>query len=230
MIRIEHLSKTYGTEKVLKDISVEFMPGMIYGLVGANGCGKTTLMRCICGFTKPTSGHVFVNGQQIGKDVDFAPKVGIIIEAPGFLSHFSGLRNLLILANISGTADKKQAEKVMLMVGLDPSNPKPVGKYSLGMRQRLGIAQAIMEEPDILMLDEPFNGLDKNAMVDMRALFQNQKEQGKVIILVSHYAQEITDNCDVVYEINAGVLMYSSNHIPSRPHEETVTMKGVIEA
>jgi len=220
VIHIEHLSKTYGAEKVLQDISVEFKPGAIYGLVGANGCGKTTLMRCICGFTKPTSGRVFVNGKQIGKDVDFAPKIGIIIEAPGFLPYYSGLRNLIILANISGAADKKRAEEVMLKVGLDPDNHKPVGKYSLGMRQRLGIAQAIMEDPDILILDEPFNGLDKIAMVEIRTLFQILKDKGKVIVLVSHYTQEIIDNCDVVYEIDAGVLKSGNSKIPSRPLEK----------
>lgn len=207
MIQIEHLSKTYDMEEVLRDITVEFKPSTIYGLVGANGCGKTTLMRCICGFTHPTSGNVTVAGKQIGKDVDFAPKTGIIIEAPGFLPHYSGLRNLQILASISGGADKARAAIVMRQVGLDPSDKKPVGKYSLGMRQRLGIAQAIMEDPNILMLDEPFNGLDKSAMVEIRNLFQDLKRKGKLIILVSHYAQEIVDNCDIVYEIVRGGLV-----------------------
>lgn len=206
MIQIEHLSKTYGEEQVLKDISVSFEKGAIYGLVGANGCGKTTLMRCICGFSKPSTGKVVVAGKQIGKDVNFAPKTGIIIESPGFLPHYSGLRNLQILANISGGADKTRAANVMRQVGLDPANKKPVGKYSLGMRQRLGIAQAIMEDPDILILDEPFNGLDRNAMEEMRGLFQQLKSKGKLIILVSHYVQEITDNCDTVYEIVNGSL------------------------
>lgn len=206
MIRIDKLTKTYRDEKVLQNISVTFEPGNIYGLIGANGCGKTTLMRCVCGFSRPTSGTVYVADKQIGKDVDFAPSTGIIIENPGFLPHYSGLRNLLILANISGKATKERAMEVMKLVGLDPDMTKPVGKYSLGMRQRLGIAQAIMENPDHLMLDEPFNGLDKAAMVEIRALFQTLKQQGKTIILVSHYAQEIEDNCDIVFEIIRGQL------------------------
>lgn len=206
MIRVEHLSKTYGEEEVLKDVSVSFEKGKIYGLVGSNGCGKTTLVRCICGFSRPTSGSVFVDNKRIGKDVDFAPNTGIIIEAPGFLPHYSGFRNLQILAGISGKAGKKRAQEVMKMVGLDPNMSKPVGKYSLGMRQRLGIAQAIMENPDILMLDEPFNGLDKDAMEDIRALFKVLKSQGKTLILVSHYAQEIETNCDIVYKIVQGQL------------------------
>lgn len=207
MIRVEHLSKTYGEETVLKDIDVLFEKGTIYGLVGANGCGKTTLMRCICGFTRPTSGTVYVNGKRIGKDVDFAPSTGIIIEAPGFLPHYSGLRNLQILAGISGKASKERAMEVMRLVDLNPDDKKPVGKYSLGMRQRLGLAQAMMENPDILMLDEPFNGLDRNGMQDIRQLLQRLKKQGKLIILVSHYAQEIEDNCDIVWEIAHGRLV-----------------------
>lgn len=206
MIRVEHLSKTYGEEHVLKDISVSFERGKIYGLVGSNGCGKTTLVRCICGFSRPTSGAVYVKDKRIGKDVDFAPSTGIIIEAPGFLPHYSGLRNLQILASISGKANKRRAQEVMKTVGLDPNMSKPVGKYSLGMRQRLGIAQAIMEDPDILMLDEPFNGLDQSAMADIRELFQVLKHHGKTLILVSHYAQEIQANCDIVYEIVNGQL------------------------
>ncbi len=204
MIQVEHLSKQYGKETVLEDIDVSFEPGKIYGLVGTNGCGKTTLLRCICGFTKPTAGRVLVEGKQVGKDMDFPKNLGIIIETPGFLSHYSGLKNLLILADISGKADRSRAAVVMRQVGLEPGDKKPVGKYSLGMRQRLGIAQAIMEDPDILMLDEPFNGLDKDGMRDMRALFQSLRAQGKLIILISHYAQEIADNCDVVYEITHG--------------------------
>lgn len=207
MIRVEQLSKTYGEETVLKDIDVLFEKGTIYGLVGANGCGKTTLMRCICGFTRPTSGAVYVKGKRIGKDVDFAPSTGIIIEAPGFLPHYSGLRNLQILAGISGKASKERAMEVMRLVDLNPDDKKPVGKYSLGMRQRLGLAQAMMENPDILMLDEPFNGLDKNGMQDIRQLLQRLKKQGKLIILVSHYAQEIEDNCDIVWEIAHGRLI-----------------------
>ena len=211
MITIQNLSKRYGAQEVLKDISVEFLPGFIYGLVGANGCGKTTLVRCICGFTRPTSGKVIIAGKHIGKDVDFAPKTGIIIETPGFLPHYSGLRNLLILASISGGANRQRAISVMRQVGLDPANKKPVGKYSLGMRQRLGIAQAIMENPDILVLDEPFNGLDKIAMVEMHGLFQALKANGKLLILVSHYVQEITENCDIVYEIVNGQATLSRN-------------------
>lgn len=136
MIAISHLSKQFGKQTVLHDVSITFEDHTIYGLIGPNGCGKTTLMRCICGFTKPTDGTVTVDGKVIGKDCDFAPSTGIIIETPGFLPHNSAWRNLAILAGISGKADKARIDEVIRLVGLDPNDKKPVSKYSLGMRQR----------------------------------------------------------------------------------------------
>lgn len=206
MIRIESLFKQYGKQIVLDNISISLESGMIYGLVGANGCGKTTLMRCICGFTRPTSGKVTVNGKVVGRDVDFAPSTGIIIESPSLLGNFSAKRNLEILSGISNRASKTRIDEVIRMVGLDPDQKKPVGKYSLGMRQRLGIAQAIMENPQILILDEPFNGLDKDGVQDIHELLQQQKAQGKTIILASHSAADIQQACDVVYEMTNGSL------------------------
>lgn len=206
MIELKELSKQYGRQQVLEKITVKLENGWIYGLVGPNGCGKTTLMRCICGFTRTTSGTVTVDGKVIGKDCDFAPSTGIIIETPGFLPHYSARRNLAILAGISGKASKERMDEVIRLVGLDPDDKKPVGKYSLGMRQRLGIAQAIMENPNTLILDEPFNGLDKDGVRDIHALLQEQKAQGKTIILASHSAADISQACDVVYEMEAGKL------------------------
>ena len=206
MIHLENLSKQYKKQTVLDRLTATFDSGTIYGLVGPNGCGKTTLMRCICGFTRPSGGTVTVGDKVIGKDCDFAPSTGIIIETPGFLPHYSARRNLAILAGISGQATRERIDEVIRLVGLDPENKKPVGKYSLGMRQRLGIAQAIMEDPQILILDEPFNGLDKDGVRDIHALLQEQKAQGKTIILASHSAADISQACDVVYEMEHGAL------------------------
>lgn len=226
MIQIHNLSKVYGERTVIKQVSMQFEDGTIYGLVGVNGCGKTTLMRCICGFTQPTTGYVIVNDCLVGnkaalkrnpelrggenpsykKMEDFAPMTGVIIETPGFLPNESGLKNLLLLANMSGLADQVSARRAMATVGLDPDEKKPVGKYSLGQRQRLGFAQAIMESPDVLILDEPFNGMDKASMEDVHELLQKYKSEGKIIILASHSASDIEKACDVVYVMEDGEL------------------------
>lgn len=204
MIRVTGLSKLYGKQCVLDNINITFENGRIYGLVGPNGCGKTTLMRCICGFSKPTNGQVSVDDHRIGIDVDFAPSTGVIIEHPGFLSQLSGYRNLSVLASISKNASNERIRNVITMLGLNPDDGKPVGKYSLGMKQRLGIAQAILEDPQNLILDEPFNGLDSNGVREMHGLLQKLKEEGKTIILASHSASDIEMACDIVYEMNNG--------------------------
>ena len=207
MIEILNLSKKYGKHRIIDSITCKFEPGTIYGLVGPNGSGKTTLMRCICGFARPSGGEIIVDGEQVGKDVDFAPKTGIIIEEPGFLLQLSAIRNLKILANVSQEVSSRQIIEIMKLVGLDPYEKKPVSKYSLGMRQRLGIAQAIMENPNNLILDEPFNGLDNRGIKEVYKLLKKFKCDGKTIILVSHSMIDIASTCDVVFEIKNGKLI-----------------------
>ena len=206
MIQLDSVSKHYRQENVLSEITLHFTGRVIYGLVGPNGCGKTTLMRCVCGFTRPSSGTVTVLGKRIGKDCDFAPSTGIIIETPGFLPHENARRNLTMLAGISGKASRERVDEVLRLVGLEPEEKKPVGKYSLGMRQRLASAQAILEDPQILILDEPFNGLDQDGITNIHALLQTLKEQGKCILLASHSATDIAQACDVVYAFHQGRL------------------------
>lgn len=226
MILIHNLSKVYGQNTVLKNISMRFDEGKIYGLIGSNGCGKTTLMRCICGFSQPTSGYVVVNGCLIGgrsalrrnpelakadagiisRVSDFAPNTGVIIETPGFLPHETGLQNLMLLAAMSGRADRLRARRAMIELGLDPDEKKPVWKYSLGQRQRLGFAQAFMEDPDVLILDEPFNAMDKESMEEVHDLLQHFKAQNKTVLLASHSAEDIARACDVIYEMEDGGL------------------------
>ena len=184
-ISVMNLKMNFGEEQVLKGISREFETGKIHGIVGNNGSGKTVLMKCICGFLSPTEGRVVVDGKTIGKDVDFPENIGIIIETPGFLPGLTGIKNLKILASLKRKIGDEEIRNVIRKVGLDPDLKKPVSKYSLGMRQRLGIAQAIMEDPSILILDEPFNGLDKNGVMQMRKLIKELREDGKTIILAN---------------------------------------------
>ncbi|WP_394282671.1 ABC transporter ATP-binding protein [Frisingicoccus sp.] len=200
-IIVEHVYKSFGMEQILTDVSMKVLPGKIFGIVGNNGSGKTVLMKCICGFLQPDSGIVRVNGKIVGKACDFPEDLGVIIETPGFLPNLTGYQNLKILASLKGIIGKKEIQEVLLQVGLDSDMRKPVGKYSLGMRQRLGIAQAIMEKPKVLILDEPFNGLDKIGVGHMRDLLQELKGQGKAILLASHNAQDIEVLCDEVHDM-----------------------------
>ena len=205
-IEIQELVKTFGQDTVLKGVSRNFERGKIHGVVGNNGSGKTVMFKCVCGFLMPTSGRVLVDGKQIGKDVDFPSDIGIIIESPGFLPQLSGLKNLEILAGLKRKISLKQIADTIRRVGLDPRSSKPVGKYSLGMRQRLGIAQAIMEEPSLMILDEPMNGLDKHGVAEMRELFKSLATDGRTILLASHNIQDIEELCDTVCEMDAGVM------------------------
>ena len=205
-IRVEGVYKRFGTDTVLKDISRSFERGRIHGIVGNNGSGKTVLMKCICGFLIPDGGSITVNGERVGVDVDFPRDMGLIIETPGFLPNVTGMKNLEILASLNKKIGLEEIAAAIRRVGLDPLMKKPVGKYSLGMRQRLGIAQAIMEDPALLILDEPLNGLDKHGVREMRQLIKGLKEQGKTILLASHNQGDIDELCDTVCEMDAGVM------------------------
>ena len=209
-VSMKNVTKTFGSVIANDKVSLDIYKGEILALLGENGSGKTTLMRCICGFTHPTSGKIIVNVDEIGKKVDFPKRTGIIIETPGFLPHYSGLRNLLLLAGVSHGATKERAAQVMRQVKLDPDEKKPVAQYSLGMRQRLGIAQAIMEDPEILILDEPFNGLDQSGIEEIHQLFEELRKKGKTILLASHSAADISRACDCVFEIEDGILQEKS--------------------
>ncbi len=206
IIQIEHAVKTFGKTTVLQDVSLTVRKGTICGIVGRNGSGKTVLFKAVCGFYRLTSGTITVKGKRLGKDTDIPEDVGSIIETPGFLGHFSGYRNLEYLAGIRGRIGKSKIFQAIEQVGLDPRSRKHVNKYSLGMRQRLGLAQAFMEGQDILVLDEPMNGLDNQGVADMRRMLLDLKEQGKTILMASHNREDIETLCDEVYEMNGGIL------------------------
>ena len=206
IIKVNNLFLNLGKTEILKNINVAFEEQKIHGLIGRNGSGKTMLMKCVCGFVKSTSGEIIVSGKVIGKDVDFPKDTGIIIETPGFIPYYSGYKNLRLLAGLNNNIGKEEIFKTMKQVGLDPNLRRHVKKYSLGMRQRLGLAQAIMENPKILILDEPFNGLDKDGVADMRKYLLELKEQGKTILIASHSSEDIEILCDTVCEMDKGVL------------------------
>ena len=207
MLEIENLTKTFGTQTVISDISMTLVSGKIYGLVGRNGSGKTVLMKMILGFIKPTSGTIKVNGKQVGKEIDIPDDIGAIIETPGFLPEYSAFQNLKLMAMIRGKITSERIRETIKLVGLDPDSKKHVGKYSLGMRQRLGIAQAIMEDPQILLLDEPLNGLDNEGVEEMRNVLLKQKEQGKLIIIASHSKEDIDILCDEIFRFDHGKII-----------------------
>ena len=203
-ISIQNVSKSFGQHKVLDNINLNCEKGFIYGIVGHNGSGKTVLFKSICGFIKPDSGVITINGKP---NLDISKfNLGVIIEAPAYISELSGIDNLTYLYEIKNKRNRKHLEEMMELVGLDPLSKKKVGKYSMGMKQRLAIAQAIMEEQDILILDEPMNGLDKQGVEDMRNLFIRLKEEGKTIVPASHNKEDIDILCDYVYEIDSGKL------------------------
>ncbi|HAK43001.1 MAG TPA: multidrug ABC transporter ATP-binding protein [Clostridium sp.] len=206
MIEVSSLSKSFKDIKVLDNISISFEKGKIYGIIGRNGSGKSMLLKCLCGFVIPTEGYIKINNKTIGKDIDVPESVGIIIENPGFLPNYSAFKNLQILAMIKNKIGKEQIINTLNRVGLDPNSKKWVGKFSLGMKQRLGIGQAIMEDPEILILDEPMNGLDNSGVEDIRKLLLSLKEEGKLIIIASHNKEDINALCDEVFSMDKGIL------------------------
>ena len=203
--------KRFREVRALDGVSVEFERGRIHGLIGRNGSGKTVLLKCICGFMSLNEGEIDVAGKRV---VPTRPQdVGLIIESPGFIGGYSGMKNLELLAAVRGRVGRDELRAAMRAVGLEPGMRKPVRKYSLGMRQRLGIAQAIMEDPDILLLDEPMNGLDNAGVRDMRSLFKELRARGKTIILASHNPLDIEELCDTVCEMDAGRLLIMADWI-----------------
>lgn len=205
IVKVENVTKYFKQEKVLDDVNMNLETSHIYGIVGKNGAGKTVLFKIIAGFIKPSSGKVTVAGKIIGVDRDFPDSLGLIIETPGFLSQYNAYQNLLYLANINNKISKEDIKEAIRMVGLDPDSNKKVGKFSLGMRQRLGIAQAIMENPNLIILDEPMNGLDKKGIEDVKELLLKLKGDGKTILMASHYAEDM-EICDEVFQMEDGKL------------------------
>ena len=206
-IQLTNISKTFGKQTVLQPLTMGFEEGMIHGIIGRNGSGKTVLMKMILGILQPTTGTVIVGDKRIGKDVDFPESAGAIIETIEFIPYMSAYQNLADIAAMRGNLSKTQIKEVLEMVGLGNVGRKHVSKFSMGMRQRLAIAQAVMESPKILILDEPMNGMDEKGVEEMRRLILARKAAGTTIILSSHSIEDIRILCDQVYRIDAGVVM-----------------------
>lgn len=211
-IDISHVSKSFKNEQVLTDINLELTDNKIYGFIGRNGSGKSVLFKMICGYIFADKGQISINGKIIGKDMDFPENLGALIENPGFIWYQSGFANLWYLARIQNKINKEKVRATIQRVGLDPDSKKWVGKYSLGMKQRLGIAQAIMEDPDILILDEPMNGLDEKGVEDMRKLLLEYRAPGRIILLTSHNREDIEMLCDEVFSMRGGKIENISNN------------------
>lgn len=206
-IKVKNLSKKLSNNIVLDDINIDLCSGKIYGFVGKNGSGKTMLMRAICGLILPTSGCVEIDGKVIGKDMSFPESVGALIENPGFISSYSGFKNLKTLAQIKNEISDDDIISILEQVGLDPYNKKSFRKYSLGMKQKLGIAGAVMENPKLLILDEPFNGLDEESVDKVRQLIMERRGKDSLTIISCHDSDEIDKICDEIITIKLGKIV-----------------------
>ena len=203
-IEIKNLSKSIHGTQILKNINLTMNGGCIYGLRGRNGSGKTMFMRCLCGLLLPTEGEIIIDGLRIGKEIDFPPSVGVLIENPAFLNGYTGFQNLKMLADIQGKASDEKIKEALQKVGLDTEDKRKYKKYSLGMKQRLGIACAVMESPDLILLDEPLNALDQKGIELVKNLLLDLKSQGKLIVVACHDNQELEYLSDIIYKVDSG--------------------------
>lgn len=205
-IKIENVSKKIKSNMILKNIDMELTSGHIYGFRGKNGCGKTMLMRCICGLIIPTEGKIIINGKELHKDIKIPESIGALIENPAFLPQYTGFKNLKMLASLKGKISDEEVKLAINRAGLDPDDKRTYKKYSLGMKQKLGIANAIMGEPDIIVLDEPINALDEISVENVKKVFLELKEKGKLIIVACHDREELEYLCDIIYELKDGEI------------------------
>ncbi len=206
IVEVKGLSKSFGKNRVLDNVSFSFEEKQIHGIIGRNGSGKTMLFKCILGMMPFSEGEILVRSRRVGKDIDVPDDVGMIIEGPGFLPNYSGYSNLRLLSRVKKVIGRDEIVRAIESVGLNPASRKRVGKYSMGMRQRLCIAQAIMENPSMLILDEPMNGLDNRGVSEIRELLLNLKSKGKTIFIASHNPEDIRQLCDTVCEMDCGKL------------------------
>ena len=205
-LEIKNICKTIGSAEILKHINLEMERGKIYGLRGKNGSGKTMLMRTICGLILPTEGEIVIDGETLGKDISFPRSIGALIENPGFIADYSGMKNLEVLASIQNHIKKEDIAACMEELGLDPNDKKKFKKYSLGMKQKLGIIAAVMENPDLIILDEPLNALDEKTVNTVKEILLRHKARGALIIISCHDREELEFLSDEIFCIEAGEI------------------------
>ena len=204
MIKIENYTQKIKNDIILNDINLHLKENKIYGFVGRNGSGKSILFKGICGLLNISNGKIIIKGKEIGKDIDFYDNLGAVLDGAGFLPNLSSFDNLKLLASIRNKISDSDIKSALNKVGLDPNDKKKYKKYSLGMKQKLALAQAIMENPELLILDEPFNGLDSYSVKDIREMLIDYKKEGKTILISSHIKEDIDILCDEVYELDRG--------------------------
>lgn len=208
---VNNVSKKFKEGTAIENISFTAKNGTILGFVGHNGCGKTVLFKCICGFFAVTEGEILINNKRVGIGEEMPHNIAFTIEEPAFLGEYSGRKNLELLYHLRHRKNAEYIKKIMQLVKLDYNSRKRVSKYSLGMKQRLAIAQVLMEDMPILILDEPMNGLDREGIKEIRELILAEKEKGKIILLASHNSADIDYLCDVVYEMENGRIISENN-------------------
>lgn len=207
-IQIVNYTKEIKGRIVLDSVSLTFHPGRIYGLKGVNGSGKTMLLRAVCGLIYPTHGYVEIDGERLGKDISFPRSISALIESPAFLDNFTGYKNLEMIASLKEIATKEDIENALMEVGLDPHDTRTYRKYSLGMKQKLGLACCFMENPDIILLDEPFNALDEESVEKVKKIIFKHKERGALIVLACHDGESLSSLSDEIYNIVEGRVKY----------------------
>ncbi len=203
-IQLEHVDKAYKNQTIFKDLNLTFEKGGSYGIMGHNGSGKSVLLKLMAGFATADAGRVVIDGKVLKKDMDFIPGAGVVINSPEFMNHMSGMKNLLYLAEIRKRIFRTDVENILKTFHLYEARDKKVSTYSLGMKQRLRLAQALMESPDILLLDEPMNALDKDGVALVKSILTEHIRQGKTLIFTSHNQEDMDDLAQVRYEIDRG--------------------------
>ena len=212
-INIDNISKSFDKGLVLNNINLYFESGKVYGLKGRNGSGKTMLLRAISGLILPDKGTIKIDDKILGEDLSFPPSVGVLIENPGYIPELSGKENLRNIADIKSVVSDKEINEIMKYFDLEPESKKPVKKYSLGMKQKLGLCMAFMEDPELILLDEPMNALDEKAVNDLKDLILKKEKEGKLIIIASHDLEDLEELTDEIIEMQNGEVVNKNSKV-----------------